>query len=48
MDDLELYEWWAAEALTIAKTQGPRRRDAYEELASELLSLANLAIRVAA
>lgn len=51
MDDLELYEWWAAEALSAANAQGPDEadwRDAYEEMASELLSLHNLALRVAA
>lgn len=51
MDDLELYEWWAAEAVSYANSIPPAKaalRDAYEEMASELVSLANLAIRVAA
>ena len=51
MDDLELYEWWAAEAVSAANSQAPDEgdwRDAYEEMASELVSLANLAQRVAA
>lgn len=50
MDDLELYEEWAAECLTIAidNQDDPPWGDAYEEMASELVSLANLAKRVAA
>lgn len=52
MDALDLYEWWAAEAVSYANdAQASGKgdwRDAYEEMASELLSLANLAIRTAA
>jgi hypothetical protein len=46
----DLYENWAAEALSAAKSQRPHEgdwRDAYEELASELVSLANLALAAA-
>jgi hypothetical protein len=41
----DLYEQWAAEALSAANAQGPGEddwRDAYEELAAELFHLANL------
>ena len=51
MDDHELYGWWAAEAVSAANSQRPGEggwRDAYEEMASELVSLENLAKRVAA
>lgn len=51
MDDLELYQWWAAEAVSYANSVPPDEadwRDAYEEMASELVCLANLAIREAA
>lgn len=52
MDDLELYEWWAAESVGYANDAQASGegdwRDAYEEMASELVSLANLAIREAA
>ena len=50
MDDLELYEWWAAEAVSYANATPPAVtdwRDAYEEMASELVSLANLVLREA-
>lgn len=42
----DLYEEWAAETLSYAKQQRPGEawwRDAFEEIAAELLSLSNVA-----
>lgn len=43
----DLYEQWASETLTSANQQEPDEqdwRDAFEEIASELLALANLSL----
>jgi hypothetical protein len=57
MDDLDLYEEWASSALFLANqsmalanspVRAMRTADEYEEMASELVSLSNLAQRVAA
>ena len=40
----DLYEQWASESLSAAKSQQPHEadwRDGYEEMASELVALAN-------
>lgn len=49
-DTPQLYDEWASESLSYAKASAdhPAWADAYEEMASELISLANLARRVAA
>lgn len=47
---IDLYEEWASESVSCAKRLGPDeadQRDAYEEMASELLALSNVARRAA-